>query len=369
MRERYQAQSRIPELDGLRGIAILLVISFHYLNNQLAYGTNTVGRLLANATAFGWTGVDLFFVLSGFLIGSILISNKGAQNYFKPFFARRIVRIIPAYFLALGVFILILNLPYFQGNHFFHEGNVIPMWSYFAMLHNVYMGFLNTLGNPALSITWSIGIEEQFYIIFPFIVYFLKDRWLPFLLIFLIITAMLLRSVTTGWIPAYVWLPCRMDGLALGVLIAWLNQRIDLKAVVHKYKALLVGILIVDVMLCVGLYYMYDDLSPKTHTLFAIAFGLALVFALTWKNSWYGAALRNRYLTRVGAISYSLYLFHFIMLGVVHHIFGNRLQTGIRSTRDMFITLVALVASLVFSWMIYRFVETPFVNFGKRFKY
>src|SRR6478672_4590891 len=146
--------NRLTELDGLRGIAILLVISFHYLNNQLFESNNRLGKLLASGTQFGWLGVDLFFVLSGFLIGTILIANKHSQNYFKTFFVRRVVRIVPNYFLLLICFTIIWKFGLFSDNVYLWENNNIPLWSYYAMLHNVYMAIRNSFGNNALTITW-----------------------------------------------------------------------------------------------------------------------------------------------------------------------------------------------------------------------
>ena len=167
---------RNPELDGLRGIAILLVMSFHYINNQLLHTTNPVGTKLAFITSFGWVGVDLFFVLSGFLIGSILIRNKESVNYFSTFYIRRIVRILPNYFLFLLLFFVLSSSPYFSTNYFLTGNNVIPGWSYFLMANNLYMAYLKNLGNDSLSVTWSIGVEEQFYLIFPLVIYFVGNK-------------------------------------------------------------------------------------------------------------------------------------------------------------------------------------------------
>ena len=104
--------SRIKQLDGLRGLAVLFVVAFHYINNQISNGlvdqqsATTFQKILLKATYFGWVGVDLFFVLSGFLIGSILLRNKKSINLFKTFYIRRFVRIIPIYYLLLLVFLL-----------------------------------------------------------------------------------------------------------------------------------------------------------------------------------------------------------------------------------------------------------------------
>src|ERR1700722_13730876 len=105
---------RIPEVDGLRGIAILLILFFHYINNQLTGSAFRAGKLLYGATSFFWSGVDLFFVLSGFLIGTILLRNKGSDRYFSTFYMRRLVRIIPNYYLLITLFALLAALPYFS---------------------------------------------------------------------------------------------------------------------------------------------------------------------------------------------------------------------------------------------------------------
>jgi peptidoglycan/LPS O-acetylase OafA/YrhL len=202
---------RITELDGLRGVAILLVLSFHYINNQLWNAQSSIGKALCKATSFGWVGVDLFFVLSGFLIGSILIKNKGSKNFFSTFYIRRVVRIIPNYYLAITLFFIICVIPYFQDNFFLTGNNVLPWWSYYVMLHNVFMGRLGTMGNDSMSITWSIGIEEQFYLIFPFIIFFIKEKWLPPFVVFVIIAPSVLSMQLDKWVTTYLFFPSRKD--------------------------------------------------------------------------------------------------------------------------------------------------------------
>src|SRR6478736_2795435 len=112
------SKERYKPLDGLRGIAILVVLGFHYINNQYAsmdpMALNRVEKILMKTTYFGWCGVDLFFVLSGFLIGSILLKNRGAENFFKAFYVRRFLRIIPIYYLLLVIFIIVKQTPIYQ---------------------------------------------------------------------------------------------------------------------------------------------------------------------------------------------------------------------------------------------------------------
>ncbi|HYE53315.1 MAG TPA: acyltransferase [Chitinophagaceae bacterium] len=359
---------RIPELDGLRGIAILLVVSFHYISNQLTGRTDPVSRVLQKATGFGWVGVDLFFILSGFLIGNILIANKHSSNYFKTFYIRRLVRIVPNYFLLLVVFLVIWNTAYFSNNYFITSHNVIPAWSYFLMVHNFFMAAAHSLGNDALSITWSIGIEEQFYLFFPFIVYFAGRKYLPWILALLVAAAIVFRAQFDHWIPRYVLLPSRMDGLSLGFMVAFLYHY-DL---LQPYKRTLVRLLPVAagvvVLICGLLYARYGDLGVAKHTLFALIFSIALVMALLAPSSWYGAFLRNTMLTWIGVISYSLYLFHYLVLGICHHVTGQD-NIGIQNRWDILVTIVAFAISLLLSWGIYNTLEKPMVRLGKRFRY
>ncbi len=360
--------ARIPELDGLRGIAILLVVSFHYLNNQLVDNTDKLSKVISKVTSFGWVGVDLFFVLSGFLIGSVLITNRNSPNYFKTFFTRRSVRIIPNYFLLLLVFVIIWSIPYFNRNYFLAEHEIIPTWSYFLMVHNFFMSHYDSFGNRALSVTWSIAIEEQFYILFPFIVYFLKRKWLPFALITFIISAIIVRSLFSSWIPQYVLLPSRMDGLALGLLIAYANTT----SIIDMYRSILVKtlwpLLVIIIVACAFLYWRYNDLGLVKFTLFGLGFSIFLVFALIYKNSWFGILLRNKILMWIGTISYSLYLFHFLILGLAYHICGKN-GIGIHSRVDILITICAFAGALGISYLVYKALEQPMVKLGKRSKY
>jgi peptidoglycan/LPS O-acetylase OafA/YrhL len=360
---------RIQELDGLRGLAILFVISFHYLNNQLVKSENTFGLLIAKATSFGWVGVDLFFVLSGFLIGSILIRNKGAKNYFSTFYLRRLVRIVPNYYLLIVIFILIRSMPWFTANQFLTGDDVIPTWSYFTMLHNFFMAAGNNMGNASMSVTWSIGIEEQFYIFFPLAVYFLRDGLIPYFLLIAVLVAVFLRLSYDNWIPAYVLLPCRMDSIAFGAGVAWLNAHHDLDKLVKAHLRIFLIIIIGDLALCAFLYMKYGDLGPAKNTLFAIFFASVLICALVFRSGPLGQMLRNKYLMWIGTISYSLYLFHYMILGVFNHIFSGHYGVIILEPFDLIVTAAAFVFSLTFSWLVFKYLETPFVAWGKRFKY
>lgn len=364
---------RISQIDGLRAVASLLVVSFHYINNQLTNSQGTIGKFFAKLFSFGWAGVDLFFVLSGFLIGSILISNKKKNKYFSIFYIRRFVRIIPNYYLLILVFLLLGCIPFFKDDYFITGNNVIPIWSYFTMLQNVFMGMLKNMGNSAMSVTWSIGIEEQFYLVIPFIIYFFNKKFLPYLLLVFIIGANFFRwhytNPTISFnIPAYVLLPCRMDAISIGIVIATIHSNVGLEAFVAKYKTQIMGLFVSIILICIFLFTAYQDLGIIKNTLFALFFGCLIMFAIGLPNSFYAKFLSFNWLTWIGKISYSLYLFHYLILGVFKKVAFTFLYT--QTSITLFITSIAAFGfSILFSWLVYKYLETPSVTLGKKFNY
>jgi peptidoglycan/LPS O-acetylase OafA/YrhL len=367
---RPVAAERIPELDGLRGIAILLVVGFHYISCQLEVPQTAFARQAHLATSFGWTGVDLFFILSGFLIGSGLLRNKHSPRLFRTFYMRRLLRIVPNYYLLIGLFLVIVNLPFFANSLFVHKRDVIPRWSYLLMVHNIYMGRLDSMGSAVVNVTWSIGIEEQFYLIFPLVVYFAPKKWIPYILLLAIGMASVVRSRYSNWIPRYVLLPCRMDAIAMGALIAYCNEELDLQTLLWKGRIWFMLVMTGNVAVCLYLFYRYQDLGINRHFFITLFFGGCLLAALAYKNTLYGALLRNGLLTRLGTISYSLYLFHYLILGLLeysllHYTDGVMLSNW----KDGLVSVFSLGLSFWVAWLVYRNLETPLVKLGKRFKY
>ena len=150
MTELTSQRDHYPALDGVRGIAILLVVFFHNFN-------------FLNYFLFGWLGVDLFFVLSGFLITDILIRGLGKENFLKFFYIKRVLRIFPIYFLLLIVFLVIIpNLPSYDGHLKYYTDNQIWLWTY---LQNWLFAFKEQEFTNVLMHLWSLGVEEQYYII------------------------------------------------------------------------------------------------------------------------------------------------------------------------------------------------------------
>lgn len=192
----------IPELDGLRGLAVLGVFFYHCK-------PRLVGTPFYNASLWGWSGVTLFFVLSGFLITSILLESQTKPHYFKNFYARRILRIWPVYILALAVC-------YLKADWFVNPGSNTPWWAYALFIQNLFHFTLPAAIGP----TWSLAIEEQYYVIWAPFVRWLNRPWLQAIPpIAALVASPLFRLSHHAWITPTHTLT-HLDGIAMGSLIA-----------------------------------------------------------------------------------------------------------------------------------------------------
>jgi peptidoglycan/LPS O-acetylase OafA/YrhL len=199
--------AHLPELDGLRGLAILGVV-FYHCNPRLA------GTWIHYASLWGWAGVILFFVMSGFLITSNLLVTRDKPHYFHNFHARRALRIWPVYALLLVV--VYLNAPWFIGPSIWNAVKAAPWLAYIFFVQNLFPLALP----PALGPTWALAIEEQYYFLWAPLVRFLRRPWmLAAVLACALVASPLLRLSRLAWItPTHTLI--HLDGLALGSLLA-----------------------------------------------------------------------------------------------------------------------------------------------------
>ena len=201
--------SYLPELDGLRGLAILWVVLYHC--DPLLQGT-----WMHRVAEWGWAGVIVFFVLSGFLITANLLGTRDKPHYFHNFHARRALRIWPVYALVLAV--VYLNAPWFIGPSVWDAVKTAPWLAYIFFVQNLFHVTLP----PALGPTWALAVEEQYYFFWAPIV-----RWIrrPSNLAIILITALTISSFLRYQNPVWLWtLPThtliKLDGIALGSLMA-----------------------------------------------------------------------------------------------------------------------------------------------------
>lgn len=206
---------RIAALDGVRGLAILLVLLMHCLYIGPLVGLDIGAHPYARIAMLGWSGVDVFFVLSGFLITGILVRGKGqsAGPYFRNFYMRRTLRIFPLYYLVICLLLYVLpNRP---------PASASEQVSYLLYYQNIRYAF-GGQADPARLITWSLAIEEQFYLVWPALVWFTSERVLRRVCIGMVAVAIALRFVlvTSGFEGTHFLTPCRMDALAVGALLS-----------------------------------------------------------------------------------------------------------------------------------------------------
>jgi peptidoglycan/LPS O-acetylase OafA/YrhL len=292
----------IPQLDGLRAIAIISVMLFH----QHVLGFN-----------LGWAGVQLFFVLSGFLITGILLDTKNNLHYFRNFYFRRFIRIFPIYYLGLAAIIMIA---------LYYDWAIYDVWYYVFYIQNHHMALSNwKVGFPALfDHTWSLAIEEQFYILWPLVVYVLDVRKLKITTVLLFVFAILSRVVlfflTHNPFLQHLLLPTQVDTLAAGAFLAIIVREGDAWRKWSSWNVvamLISGACILALVLYTGFdtYWYLDDWANSKPNLILVSlmaiFFASLIFASIFSNSVLKSVLELPGLIHIGKISYGLYLFHY----------------------------------------------------------
>jgi peptidoglycan/LPS O-acetylase OafA/YrhL len=367
---------RIPELDGLRGTAIGLVILFH-LGLTLPGIPNSLFRVML----FGWSGVDLFFVLSGFLIGGILIDHRDADHYFKPFYARRFFRIIPIYAVVLGGYALC----WLMGGDVRRTlvGNVgppMPWYAYLSFTNNLWLAMHNTM-DVFLPVTWSLAVEEQFYLTLPLIVRYVSPKNLPKVIFSVTGLVIIFRIVgcLSGHVhqnQAYVLPWFRADSLMIGVICAMIIRDERIKSFLER-----------------RIWLLYLSLATLGGALFVIGGALPgktespatpmMTFGLTLVAMWYASllllsllrpghpsswVLRLAPLRFLGKVSYCVYLIHQAILGVAMSTLGD-LRPGSDTLWQWGAALVGIAVILGVAQLSWTYFESRLVPIGHRFKY
>jgi peptidoglycan/LPS O-acetylase OafA/YrhL len=355
-----QPRQHYPGLDGLRGIAILAVFLFHYGYGGI-HSSSAAVRSIALICGLGWSGVDLFFVLSGFLITGILLDTRLEENYYRNFYARRVLRIFPIYYLLA----LILFLYY-------------PHWRPLHLTFLVYLGFPAALVWPWLiqipaKIThlWSLAVEEQFYLVWPVIVRRLSRIALLNTCVVMIAFAFLLRCVFEFYAPdwAYPFLLSRMDTLAVGAVIA-ISMRDGNLDTLRKWAPLTsISSAAVLILIC-GIRHSVDRRDALIATVgysdLAILYGSLLILGLSGRVK---ELLSFAPLRTVGKYSYGLYLYHFplepalepLRPWLIAELHSFALGAGLY-------VIICLGINLLVAAISFHFIESPILQIKSRFK-
>ena len=371
--------SRRPELDGLRGIAILSVVAWHYFAIHMQLGAHGFFSFAGRIFGLTWSGVDLFFVLSGFLIGGILLDQRESDNYFKVFYTRRICRIVPLYYCVLLLFLLSFSLgPTFTGKVPQLYDKWIPPWCYFTFTQNFAMFARGDFGPGWLGVTWSLAIEEQFYLLLPFIIRFTPTRKLPVLLSSLFGLAIGLRIFVSAYhpesfVPTFVLMPCRADALMLGVLCACAARSPGAMDYLARHSIHLYAIL--GILASATVWTATGSYQPGSvpmmiygYTLLALLYAALLLIAISEKRGPVGVITRNPVLRWFGLIAYGAYLLHQPVNELCHGLLlPNAAHAG--KHQEQAVTALAFLLTAGIASLSWICLEKKIIAFGHSFKY
>ena len=342
---------------------------------------NQASKFLACLRIIGrltWSGVDLFFVLSGFLIGGILLDAKSSPRYFKTFYLRRAYRILPLYAVVLTAF----SFRYITGlgsggllEGFSHSP--IPWAAYATFTQNIWMAVLGTFGLTPISATWSLAVEEQFYITVPFVIRKIDRSHLTFALISVIVAAPLLRTALRiflehGNYACAVLMPCRADALSLGILCALLARTDRSWKFLLAHRSALCGL---TGFFFLGLVVLTIWGGEATTVMVTIGYSWlaffytgCLLIAITGANATIQRILCTRSLMRLGVLAYCTYLLHLPLIELSRRVLGLRFSYVSTGTQ-LISSLVGVLLTLGVATLSWRFFEKPLLRRGQTYKY
>ncbi len=368
---------RLPSLDGVRGVAILLVVMHNM--SLLTQPQDLAGHAVAFWFDRGWTGVQLFFVLSGFLITSILLDTRNNADYFKSFFMRRVLRIFPLYYATLLLmFVLLPAMHVWHGlslSEYPHQLWVTVFLSNWTQPFHV--------GQGSMPHMWSLAVEEQFYLIWPLIVYRWDANRIFKLSLMLALVAFVIRCVLLSTLneplaeeAVHEFSVCRMDALALGAAAAAALRMTHWREALIQRQTQLLWIGVAALLVGAGCSHGYLQTAPSNQifgfALLSVGFSLCVLFAacadIEGTSRW-TSVLRNPLLQRFGLYSYGMYLLHVPLREVV--IFPLLRWTGLEDHSSAWLALVVIAFGTAASFGVgaasYHLFEIHFLRLKRYF--
>lgn len=367
-----------PALDGLRGIAILLVLAHHL---TLVDPESPLEAAVLAVLHTGWSGVDLFFVLSGFLITGILIDARGHTRYFSNFYMRRVLRIFPLYYLLVFVSYHLVPRSAEWYTRLVGVGGIPPESVFWLFLSNVWMAAHDQIQHGILGVSWSLAIEEQFYLIWAVVVWLCPPGWLGPLALALVGLTPLLRAAAiaagASEIDVYVLTIFRADALATGAWLAW-AVRNGHAAALTRYGpwAAAAGLAGVIGLTALDGHTSWDGGVKQFigYSLLAITGGGLLAWALADPAaSRWPRLLSSGWLRTFGRYSYCLYLIHLPVMWTMRALVFDPEQGPVvldswLPAQALFYP-IALGPALAVAWISWRALEEPFLRLKRFFPY
>jgi peptidoglycan/LPS O-acetylase OafA/YrhL len=349
-RPTQPALQHISQIDGLRALAILMVFVHH------AFGVPQL-----------WAGVDLFFILSGFLITGILVRDADQFSFgqlAKRFYFRRAQRILPAYCLFMLAAVPLVHIPW---------RHLWPWYAFFAQ--NVPVAF-NWISLGVLNPLWSLGVENQFYLVWPLVVFFLPRKWLAPAMVALLVGDPLLRFFATAHSQdnamIYALTPFRLDSLAAGALLALVLPAVKPAQAAQARRAAQTALAVATVVLLVAtVHYPWFRRAYNAPSYNAFIFTLNLLilgglFVWAWFSS--GAlakCLSHPVLGWLGRISYMFYLSHLFFLYYASLLVGLDHKLPHSAARPISVAL-GFALTCAFSTLSWKFIEQPALNYRRK---
>jgi peptidoglycan/LPS O-acetylase OafA/YrhL len=336
-----------PDIDGLRAIAVLAVIAFHASPGMVPGG---------------FAGVDVFFVISGYLISGLIV--KGLENgsfTFADFYTRRIKRIFPAYIVVAASTLAVSSYLLIPNDYIFYTTSLAASWAFasnifFSMLSWGYFG-QRTEEFPLLH-TWSLSVEEQFYFVFPVLLLFLfryLRKQIVFALVFLGIIFLAISEMKTGQMKSYFLLSSRAHELIIGALAFFARQKYPLKSKPASNLLTILGIGLVlgsFIRLNPGLPF------PGINSLYP-CLGAALLIYASQKGTVLTWILASKPFVFVGLISYSLYLWHWPIFSFLRY---RRIEIS------PWVGISAVALSFLLAFVTWKFVENP-IRYNRKIRF
>ena len=357
-------RGRVAELDGIRALAILLVLGDHLIDGQAI--ARPVFASLPSPIRFvlghGWMGVDLFFVLSGFLITGILLDTRGTPHYFKNFYARRVLRIFPLYFVTIGILAL------------FYSNAAAYFWACVFFLGN--FSIAGAVVPHGAAVFWSLAIEEQFYLVWPALVRFCSRRGITLTALALVLISPALRvwathnGVPYDHIYTYTWFRC--DSLAIGALMAvWVRSQWNTRRNSLRLSYGLLG-LAVAITVCGIPFGIMNRSSVFRFTQGQLVFAAMLLAAVTLADTKATAWLRIAPMVAIGEVSYCLYLTHLGIQDFCFDVVGPLALSKVAGHATIYVVALSaiwLATSFLVAALSRRYFENPILELKKKFEY
>jgi peptidoglycan/LPS O-acetylase OafA/YrhL len=351
-----------PALDGLRGVAILLVVFLHNFG-------------FMNYFFFGWLGVDLFFVLSGFLITEILLNTLDKPDFLRNFYIRRLLRIFPLYYIVLIIclwilpsFLKHLNFKYYTSNQFW-------LWTYFQ---NWLFSFKTPYGDKILLHTWSLAVEEQFYLVWPATILLIKKPKTLLVIVFLVFIGVgfaryaLWNFQIEDLAYSSLYTFTRIDGICIGCILALL-MKIN-PNFLRKYTTFIVLLM---AAINFGFYFLNNQssftlpyLAFVGYSTFAVLFGILVYEAAFGESKFIQLIFNTRILKFFGKISYGLYVYHWPIYVFLFPFFVDLIKSNTAVSYRMAETgsgIIVTILAILLSIFSCKYFEKPFLQLKDKF--